>query len=149
MLAGSCTQPYHLYKARLAPIIMPTLDADGWIWPIFVGSKKCDCKVMLCASSCLMHIGSVIWLDKLFKHLSNPTFQARFCFSLYSSGSGRVTAALLKTHSVCMPNREDFLIMQTTCTILQKSHNGALSKMVLIAIMPVRKSYIEIPFRTQ
>lgn len=83
MLAGSCTHPYHHYKAGLVPInglIMPTLDADGWIWPIFAGNEKCDCKVMLCASRCLVHIGSVMWLDKLFKHLSNPTFQAGFCF---------------------------------------------------------------------
>lgn len=83
MLAGSCTQPHHPYKAKLDPInglIVPTLDVDGWIWPIFVGSEKCDCKVMLCASRCLVHIGSVMWSDKLLKHLSNPTFQAGFCF---------------------------------------------------------------------
>lgn len=83
MLAGSCIQPCRLYKAWLDPInglIVPTLDTGWWIWPIFAGSEKCDCKVMLCASRCLVHIGSVMWSDKLLKHLSNPTFQARFCF---------------------------------------------------------------------
>lgn len=82
-LAGLCIRPCHLYQARLGPInglIVPTLDVHGRIWPIFVGSEKCDCEVMLCASRCLAHIGSVMWSDKLLKHLSNPTFQAGFCF---------------------------------------------------------------------
>lgn len=37
-------------------------------------------------------------------------------FSIYSSESGRVAAALPKTHSVCKSNQGGFLIMQTTCT---------------------------------
>lgn len=128
MLAGSCAQPRHLYKTRPDPInglIVPTLDADGWIWPIFVGSEKCDCKVMLCASSCLLHIGSVMWSDKLLKHLSNPTFQAGFCFhSIAVDLAGSQQPCSRLKLFACLTERSS-LIMQTTCTVLQETtHNG-------------------------
>lgn len=77
-------KPCHLCKARLESIngnTVSILDVDGWIWPTFLrGAKKCDCKVMLCISLCLLHNDLVMWSDKLLKHLSNPTFQKSFCF---------------------------------------------------------------------
>lgn len=55
----------------------------------------------------------------------------RVLFSVYSSGSGRVAAALPKTHSVCKSNRGGFLIMQTTCTALREMcADGALFKVI-------------------
>lgn len=72
----------------------------------------------------------------------------RVLFSVYSSGSGRVAAALPKTHSVCKSNRGGFLIMQTTCTTLwEMCADGALFKMILTAqLRPEGATFIETPF---
>lgn len=72
----------------------------------------------------------------------------RVLFSVYSSGSGRVAAALPKTHSVCKSNRGGFLIMQTTCTALREmSADGALFKVIPTApLWPKGATYIETPF---
>lgn len=75
----------------------------------------------------------------------------RVLFSVYSSGSGRVAAALPKTHSVCKSNRGGFLIMQTTCTALREMcADGALFKTIPTAqLRPEGATFIETPFSAQ
>lgn len=72
----------------------------------------------------------------------------RVLFLVYSSGSGRVEAALPKTQSVCKSKGGGFLIMQTTCTALREMcADGALFKTILTAqLQPEGATLIETPF---